>query len=125
MIEPLQAAHSVNPAMSQIFELLIIKLLLPVITSHVTLYLAKPESGRLFGVNHAVYYIRRGVLNMFAQNMNQGSILPSSVHHIDFSWTADTPHIPYRVTTTHTGWKAAHLVFLETLNVVRLFLLLL
>ena len=89
--------------MLEISELLIINMLLSVISCHVTLYLAKPESMRVFGAMHAVYYVRKGVINKFAQNMIHGFVLPDSVEYIDFSWVADRQHSPYRMDINHTG----------------------
>ena len=95
--------------MLEISELLIIKLFLSGISCHVTLYLAKEESMRVFGATHAVYYVREGVRNKFAQNTLHGFLLPDSVEYIDFSWVSDTQHCPYRIDINHTGEVAASL----------------
>ena len=52
-------------------NLLLLSYFLPPNLGHVTIFLDKSESDRVFGVSHAVYYVREGVVNMFAMNTNQ------------------------------------------------------
>ena len=77
-------------------KLMIVTFFLPFSLSHVQILLDKSESERVFGVGHAVYYVREGVVNKFAMNTNQG-LIPSDVDHVDFHWRSDLSDVPYRI----------------------------
>ena len=77
-------------------NLLFVLFFLPFNLAHVQIFLDKSESERVFGVSHAVYYVREGVVNKFAMNTKQEWI-PSDVDHVDFHWRSDLSDVPYRI----------------------------
>ena len=66
---------------------------------HVSIFISKEESRRLFDISRDIYYVRNGKMNIYAMKVEH-EVFPSNIDHVDFHWKSDIPDTPYRIEVT-------------------------
>ena len=89
---------SVSEKLSKVYKMKIFMLifLLKFSISHVSIFISKEESKRLFNISRDIYYVRNGKTNLYAMKVEH-EVFPSNIDHVDFHWKSDIPDTPYRM----------------------------